>query len=191
MIGLPFVVTQTLGFDEIVGSRMYGYAQGAMAAGSLIGGLSAGALAKKIKAKHCPRILLLCTVTLFPIGLALQFAGSQMAVYWIALISCFFMMVFATLFSIRMMSYLQVMAPEHLIGKIISCAMCISICASPLGQAMYGGMFEVFGTNTAIPFYFAGCASIVITIFSRRLFVKIAKVVEKVEEIENSTDSEQ
>lgn len=143
IIGLPIVVTQMLGFDNETGSRMYGYAQGALAAGSLIGGLSVGILSKKLKAQHIPSILLLCTLTLFPIGLALQFVTSAMTSYWIVVVSCFFMMIFATLFSIQMMSYLQTMTPKHLIGKVISCAMCICMCASPLGQAMYGGMFQI------------------------------------------------
>lgn len=177
MIGLPFVITQTLNFDEAVGSQLFGYAQGALAAGSLIGGLSAGALSKKLKARNCSMILLLCTVTLFPIGLALQFVQSSMAVYRIVVISCFLMMAFATLFSIQMMSYLQMLTPKHLIGKVISCAMCIGMCASPLGQAMYGGMFQILENHIAIPFYFAGCVSVGITLFSRKVFAKIAEVI--------------
>ncbi|NLL78780.1 MAG: MFS transporter [Clostridiales bacterium] len=168
MIGLPIVVTQTLSFEHVDANRMYGYAQGALAAGSLIGGMSAGALSKKLKAHHCPVILLLCTMTLFPIGLALQFAKSTMIAYWIIVVSCFFMMLFAALFSIQMMAYLQMMAPKHLIGKIISCAMCIGMCASPLGQGMYGGFFQLMKAYPAVPFYFAGCVSIIITLASKR-----------------------
>lgn len=179
IIGLPIVVTQMLGFDNETGSRMYGYAQGALAGGSLLGGLLVGALSRKLKARHIPSILFLCTLTLFPIGVALQFVSSTVAAYWIIVVSCFFMMTFATLFSIQMMSYLQTMTPKHLIGKVISCAMCICMCASPLGQAMYGGVFQIFKENPEVVFYFAGFVSVVITLFSKKVFKEIARAVEK------------
>lgn len=178
IIGLPIVVTQSLAFDSETGSRLYGYAQGALAAGSLMGGMSAGVLSKKLKARYNPIILLLCTITLFPIGLALQFAQSAMAAYWIIVISCFFMMAFASLYSVQMMAYLQMMAPAHLIGKVISCAMCIGMCASPLGQAMYGGMFQVMSHHSEIPFYFAACISALVALASRKTFIGISKIVD-------------
>lgn len=179
IIGLPIVVTQVLPFEAETANRLYGYAQGALAAGSLIGGMSAGILSKKLKAKSNRTILLLCTLTLIPIGLALQFVKSAMAAYVIVAVSCFLMMTFAALFSVRLMAYLQMMSPQNLIGKIISCAMCIGMCASPLGQAMYGGLFQIMKNHIAVPFYFAAAVCIVITVISGKVFENISKLVDQ------------
>ena len=142
IIGLPVIVTQLLAFDSETANRLYGYAEGVMAVGSLCGGMGAGVFASRMKAENGYLLLLFDALTLIPIGCTLMLPIPVMVSYVIILISCFFMMFLATLFSIQIMSYLQMIVPEHLIGKVISCAMCIGMCATPVGQAIYGGLFE-------------------------------------------------
>ena len=86
---------------------------------------------------------------------AIMITMQTMISYIIILVSCFFMAFLSTLFSIQIMSYLQMIVPVDLIGKVISCAMCIGMCASPIGQAMYGGLFEVFGERVFALFFAA------------------------------------
>ena len=179
MIGLPIIITQYLPFDTATASSFYGYAEGAIAAGSLIGGISAGVLSKKLKIKYSPLILLLCSLTVFPIAIVLHIAPSAMLTYIVILVSCVVMMICANLFSIQMMACLQILTPPDLIGKVISCAMCIGMCATPLGQALYGTVFQICMTNIYLPFYVAGVISIILTLISRPLFKKIAPLIDK------------
>lgn len=86
------------------------------------------------------------------------------------------MMLTSALFSIQMMSFLQILTPSHLIGKVISCAMCIGMCASPLGQALYGQIFEWIGDLTFIPFYAAAAASIILCLVTWKVFISIDTV---------------
>ena len=44
LIGVPVIITQHLGFSINTANRLYGYAQGVIAAGSIAGGLLAGIL---------------------------------------------------------------------------------------------------------------------------------------------------
>ena len=69
MIGLPIIVTQLLGFDQEMANRLYGYAQGALAMGSLCGGMGAGLLAKRLKPQKGYLLLLYDGLTLLPIGI--------------------------------------------------------------------------------------------------------------------------
>ncbi|GHV02432.1 hypothetical protein AGMMS49521_4210 [Campylobacterota bacterium] len=49
LIALPVLITQHLGFGESTANRLYGYAQGVLGAGAVLGGLLAGVLSKKLK----------------------------------------------------------------------------------------------------------------------------------------------
>jgi hypothetical protein len=52
------------------------------------------------------------------------------------------LMVLSTLFSVQMMAFVQSQTPGELVGKVISCLLALSMCAQPIGQAMYGVLFE-------------------------------------------------
>ena len=104
IIGLPVIVTQMLDFDVQTANRLYGYAEGVMAAGSLCGGLAAGILANKMKARNGYLILFYDALTLIPIGLTMLLPMSAMTAYLIIMACCFVMMLLATLFSIQLMS---------------------------------------------------------------------------------------
>ena len=177
IIGLPVIVTQMLAFDSETANQMYGYAEGVMALGSLCGGMGAGIFAAKMKAGNGYRILFYDALTLIPIGLALLLPLPQMLAYVIIMVSCFVMMFLATLFSVQIMSYLQMIVPTNLLGKVISCAMCIGMCASPLGQAMYGGLFQVLGTNISIVFFVAAIVTAVLSVSMKKSFGKLEELI--------------
>lgn len=173
IIGLPILITKYLNYSEKTGNQLYGFAQGAIALGSLIGGISAGIFSKKLKARNIPISLFIFTLTLLPIGIALNFSKNTNITYVIILISCFIMMIIAALVSVQSMAYLQILTPKNLIGKVISCAMCIGICAQPIGQAMYGLLFQCLKDNIYIPFYFAGTITCIICVLTKNIFKKM------------------
>ncbi len=177
IIGLPVIVTQMLGFDSVTANRLYGYAEGAMAMGSLGGGMGAGLFAKKMKAKNGYLLLLFDALTLVPIGFAIMFPIPQLLAYGIILVSCFGMMFLATLFSIQIMSCLQTMVPTNLVGKVISCALCIGMCASPIGQAIYGGLFEVLKEKVFVLFFVAAVLTMLLSLAMKKAFRKLEELV--------------
>lgn len=173
IIGLPVIVTQMFDFDSETANRLYGYAEGVMAMGSLCGGMGAGLLAKKLKARNGYLLLLYDALTLIPIGFAIILPVPVMFSYVMIMVSCFGMMFLATLFSIQIMSYLQMIVPVNLIGKVISCAMCIGMCASPIGQAIYGGLFEILKKRVSVLFFVAAVLTILIAIAMKNTFRKL------------------
>ena len=78
-----------------------------------------------------------------------------------------------------MMTYLQLLTPKDLSGKIISCFMCVVMCTIPLGQFIYGFVFEHIGSSKYIPFYVAGFIMIGISVLTRRIFYGIDNLVEQ------------
>ncbi len=179
IIGLPIIVTQNLSFEPDIANRLYGYAEGCVAAGSIAGGIMAGVLSKKLKAKNSYLSILYCALTLVPIGIAIAIPMSPMIAYILILISCFIMMLFASLFSVQMMAYLQMIVPGEFLGKVISCAMCIGMCASPLGQALYGSLFQVLKNHMAIIFFVVTIITCLIALLSKNLFKRMSVILEK------------
>lgn len=176
IIGLPVIVTQMLEFDIETANRLYGYAEGAMAMGSLCGGMGAGIFAGKMKTKNGYLLLFYDALTVIPIGLAIMIPMPAEISYAIILVSYFAMMLLATLFSIQIMSYLQMIVPENLIGKVISCAMCIGMCATPIGQAIYGGLFEVLKESVFVLFFVAALLNVILALAMKNAFGRLEEL---------------
>lgn len=155
MIGLPIIITQNLGLSLETANRLYGYVEGAMGAGSLMGGILAGVLAKNINIRYSNLLIIICSLTFLPIAIALSSSLPVITTYVIITASSFFMMMLASFFSIQLISCLQILTPNELLGKVISCAMCIVMCATPLGQAIYGIAFQHFSKIPQIIFLIA------------------------------------
>lgn len=173
IIALPVIITQTLGFPVITGNQLYGYAQGALAAGSLLGGLLAGILSKIILPRHQYLLLILSSLSLLPIAAVLLFAPPAMVIYYVIITCCFFMITLSSLFSIVMISYLQMLTPEHMLGKVTSCVMCICMCSQPIGQAVYGLLIEQFKNQMAFIFIAAFIITTLITSTCKKIFNEI------------------
>lgn len=173
VIALPVLLTQSLGFGKEFANQLYGYAEGVIAAGSILGGLLAGILAKKLKPKAIPYLMIGCALSILINGVALQFLTSSIVIYVVLVAGCSVLMILASLFQIQMMSYIQILTPNSLIGKVISCAICICLCSSPIGQFIYGFIFEHIGVYTYLPFYIAALITVVMSILSFQLYGKI------------------
>lgn len=137
IIGLPVILRQTLAVDTL----RYGLSQGALAAGGLAGGILAGVLGERLDIRRAHFLLLGCALGILPMGLSLALAPAS-AGYVVVAVCSFMLMVLSTLFSVQMMAFVQSQTPGELVGKVISCLLALSMCAQPIGQAMYGVMFE-------------------------------------------------
>ncbi|MGX4599104.1 MFS transporter [Faecalimicrobium sp. JNUCC 81] len=173
LVGLPVLITQHLGFEPNKANRLYGYAQGVMAFGSILGGLLAGVFSKKLKLKTSPLLLIGCSLSVLIGGIALQLLKDPIKIYIALVLGGVLLLIFSTLFSIQIMTYQQILTPKNLTGKVISCVMCICMCTNPLGQFIYGVVFDKIGNRMYIPFYVAGFIMMIISIFTRHIFYEI------------------
>ncbi len=150
---------------------MYGYLSGIMAFGGIAGGISAGVLGSRIKIGDTWKLILGVALLMFPMGGILSSAVPDMGKYMVLAAGAFLMMLCATLFTVQTMSFIQIKTPGHLIGKVISWVMAIATCSQPLGQAVYGVVFEqARGQEWAI-FAAAGIASIIVSLYLRKIWI--------------------
>lgn len=144
-----------------------------MAFGSILGGLFAGVFSKKLKLKTSPLLLIGCSLSVLIGGIALQLLKDPIKIYIELVLGGVLLLIFSTLFSIQIMTYQQILTPKNLTGKVISCVMCICMCTNPLGQFIYGVVFDKIGNRMYIPFYVAGFIMMIISIFTRHIFYEI------------------
>ena len=140
LVGLPYLIKITLGLS----SQLYSFAEAALSLGSILGGMLSGAALGRTGLRGAWRFLLGTALSLLPIALALVLGLPPLAAYGVILAAVLAGMACAMLFTVAAQTYLQRATPPHLLGKVAAFVSAISTCAMPLGQALYGVLFQAF-----------------------------------------------
>lgn len=177
IVALPYLVTEVLNLEAVQANRLYGFAEGALAAGGLVGGIGAGVFANKLAIQKSGNLVIACAACVFPVGIALILFSSGIINYIVITVCCFVIMVFSTIFTVQMMAFIQAETPQNLIGKVIAVILTVSMCAQPLGNALYGVLFEICKGLEYIVVLFAGIVSLMIAIGTRNIFKKLSPEV--------------
>lgn len=170
MIAVPVIITQYMNFSANTANRLYGYAQGMIAAGSVLGGLFAGGFSRKIHISSIPVFIVAAALSLILAGVGVQLKQTAMLSYGLLVLGCAMMLVLVTVFTIQIMSFIQNITPCHMIGKVVSCVICICMCTNPIGQFVYGIIFERLHSFLYLPFYAAAGSMICITLCCKTIF---------------------
>lgn len=70
-----------------------------------------------------------------------------MTIYIVLIVCCVLIQIAASVISIFTLLSIQEKTPPYMLGRIMAYVITITTCAQPLGQALYGVMFEVFASN--------------------------------------------
>lgn len=169
IVGLPYLVKIHLGLS----SQHYGFAEGAMAVGSILGGLLCGLAARRFRFQNSYCFLLFAAVAMLPISAAALTVRAPLASYGVILLCVMLSMCCATLFNIFAQTYAQRQTPPHLLGKVTSFITVLSMCALPVGQALYGALFEKLHQYAAGVVLFACAASVWIALWAGHIQRKL------------------
>lgn len=172
VVGIPYIVTEVLPFEPDVAKRLCGYAEGALAAGGLAGGIGAGVFSGKLTMKKAGNLIVACAVWVFPMGITMALFSSGMINYMVMLACCFFIIACSTIFTVMIMSFVQAKTPGNLIGKVIAVMLTVSMCAQPLGNAMYGILFGICRGYEFAVVLFGGAVSLFIAVGAKKVFQK-------------------
>ena len=174
IVALPYLITEVLELEASQANRLYGFAQGALAAGGLTGGIGAGIFADKLAIHKSGNLIIACAACVFPVSASLILFSSAIINYMVLTICCFVIMVFSTLFAVQMMSFIQTETPQYLIGKVIAVVLTVSMCAQPLGNAFYGILFEICRGYEYAVVLFSGVVSLIIAINAGNIFKRFS-----------------
>lgn len=175
IVGLPVIIKMKLGLSN----QLYGYAEAAIGAGSLLGGICVGVLGKRLTIQKSDKLLLITSLIMLPVAITLILGMSPLIVYGIIIVVSTVCMAFSTIFTIRALTYLQEETPTHLLGKVVACVMAICMCAQPIGQAIYGGLFEVMKDEPQWIILVGIILSSILSISSRRVFEGIRRQIKE------------
>ena len=164
IVGIPVAVVQVLGMSD---ARL-GLTQAAMGLGGLFGGVLAACLGERLRLRQGGAILLAASLTAAGMGAALLPGVPDSMGWWVVTAMSFVIMVLSTLLMVVLTAAVQRETPAELLGKVMAFIMAVSNCASPLGQAVYGGLFE-WCAPWVVLLGAAGTAAVT-AICSRRVF---------------------
>lgn len=173
VVGMPYLITQVLTLSAAQANKLYGFAQGAFAAGGLTGGVCAGIFSRRLTIPKAGNLVTACAVCAFPMGLALVLFSSGLVNYFVMTVCCFLIMVFSTVFTVQMMSLIQTETPQNLVGKVFAVILTVSLCAQPLGSALYGALFELCKGFEFAVILFAAVVSLIIAVSANKIFKEL------------------
>jgi len=149
-IGTPYILRIVMQSSD----TMYGLGMAIAPFATILGALLVGVLSKKITLPGIHRYLLICAVALLPMAVALTPNILGLG-YFPSFIGYFSFgsvyILIGTVLSIFVVSTIQRETPNELLGKVMALVMAVSQCVAPLGQALYGFLFEQFNDSVYIP----------------------------------------
>ena len=140
VVGLPYIVRTILDSN----AKYYGVAESALAVATIIGSIAAGILTGKLKTHKLSFVLSALGIFIIPAGIAFLFPSNKIIVYIINVVSFCGMQIAVSIFSIFAVSLIQQRTPNHLIGKVMAYTSTITLCIQPIGQIIYGFLFDGF-----------------------------------------------
>lgn len=166
IVGLPIIFVDVLGVND----SLLGISQGMVAFGGLCGGIFTALLGAKLKIRNSHYLLFLCGISVFFMGMPILLNLSTNTSYILITTMSVLVMIFATIFSIQMIAMVQTETKPHLVGKVIACMMAFSMCSQPIGQALYGFLFDTFHSNCYIILFIVSIISCAIALVSKKVF---------------------
>lgn len=161
LVGIPVVVVQHLGQSDAV----LGIVQAVLSVGGLVGGALAG------RSKHP-------LTNRQALGSLLGIAGlcaAMGAVLWVPPLACagvtlcgFGVMAAAMRFNVWFFARLQTLVPQEQLGRVTGCTVALASLTQPVGQAVYGVLFDRFSACPAGVLLCAGAVSAALLVGAMR-----------------------
>lgn len=140
IVGLPFLVRTVLGLN----AKYYGAAESALAVATILGSIAAGVLAEKLKIHKLSVLLATLGIFIIPAGIVFLLPVNAIIKYSVTVVSFCGMQAVISIFSIFAVSLIQQRTPNHLIGKVMAYTSTVTLCVQPIGQIVYGFLFDRF-----------------------------------------------
>lgn len=172
IVGTPILITQVLKMSD----TMYGFTQGALAFGGLCGGILTAIVAQKLKLKNSYLLLLACSISVALMGISLLLNMPPIISYGVITLMSFVAMGASTLFMVQIYTMVQTQTPPQLVGKIMAALISIAMCGQPIGQAIYGVLFDIFSNSTWVVLIGAAVAAFLISLYSKKIFNQMSDI---------------
>ena len=171
LVGGPIVLRITMKSSDI----QYGIGMGLINFATILGALSIGSFAKKMSIPKLYRWILLSALLMIPMSLSLMPFMLGLGYYPSFLLFMLGAVPIAasmTIVSIFIVTKIQKATPNENLGKVMAIVMAVAQCAAPLGQILYGVIFEKFSAQVFIPTILVGVVTLLLALLTQGLLKK-------------------
>lgn len=152
-VGFPFMIRTVLGFDATV----YGICNGITGVAAVIGATLAGLLATALTIDRMPTAMAALGAVILPAGIGFLLPLGNTTKLMVLVLSCCLVSLACSFTNIIAIPAIQIRTPETMTGKVMSLLASFATCAQPLGQMLYGWLYDavapewiLLGTAAAI-----------------------------------------
>lgn len=168
VVGGPIILRVTMQSSD----TLYGIGMGLIDFATILGALSIGFFAKKMKMNTIYQWLLMIALLIVPMAVSVMPIMLRLGNYssFILFILFAILIVMAmTIISIFVITVVQKKTSNENLGKVLAIITAVAQCMAPIGQVIYGFMFETFSIKVYVPILFVSLIMIVIAIVAKRI----------------------
>ena len=173
LVGLPYIVRTVLGLN----ANYYGAMESMLGFTGILGSIIAGLIVEKFKIRKLYLTLLIIAVPLLPCGIIFLLVQDTQINYVILLLSFAIIQISACVFSVFALSIIQQLTPDNMIGKVMAYTATFSLCAQPLGQIIFGILFDGFSSAVYLVLIPTGIILSIISLATKEFFLKIENLL--------------
>lgn len=167
VVGCPIILRVVMQSSD----TMYGTGMGLIEFATILGALSIGFFSKKMQMKKLYLWFLIMALLIVPMALSITplMLGLGPHPSFILFILCAILIAMAmTIISIFVISAVQKKTPNENLGKVMAIIMAVAQCMAPVGQVMYGVIFEAFRIKVYLPTLIVSIVMIVMAVVVKR-----------------------
>lgn len=168
LVGAPIVLRVTMQSSD----TLYGIGMGFINFATILGALSIGLFAKKMSLHTLHRWIFTCALMMMfmaasfmPFVLGLGYFPS----FLLFMLGAVPIAAGMTVISIFIITKVQKITPNENLGKVMAIMTAVAQCAAPLGQLLYGVVFEKWIAQIFIPTFFVGIVTLLLGVLTRQL----------------------
>lgn len=169
IVGVPIILRITMKSSD----TLYGIGMGIIDFATILGALTMGYFAKKLRIHTLYIWVLMSAFLVIPMAMSVLPRALQIGYYpsYSLFIGCALIIaMMMTIISIYVMTLVQKETPNEQLGKVMAIMMAVSQCMAPLGQMGYGLLFEFFQANIYIPVFIISVCVLLLAFVTKRIW---------------------
>ena len=153
-------------------NSIYGIGMGTINFAAILGALTVGIFARRIKMNTLYRLILAVAILLLPMALSVMPLMLGLGLYppFMLFMLCVVpIAMILTITSIFVVTAVQKKTSNEYLGKVMAIIMAVAQCTSPIGQFTYGILFREFSRTVYVPILLVSAVMFALTVISKRM----------------------
>ncbi|WP_427109973.1 MFS transporter [Lysinibacillus xylanilyticus] len=168
VVGVPIILRVTMQSSD----TLYGIGMGLIDFATILGALSMGYFAKKMGINNLYIWIFITALLIVPMALSvtpLLLNIGYYPSYTLFVVSALLIAMIMTIISIYVITVVQKETPNENLGKVMAIIIAVSQCMAPIGQILYGVLFEAFSVKVYVPILIISIVMVVMAIATKRI----------------------